>query len=374
MIQKIFILLFIFGCSLPETKKDIGELLNVSLLVSGVHQNYYVDISNSFIPQEELNILFPLMKEHSDPVCEKVWGQKSHNIEVVHQFLNKDIFGKKPFDSWHHPLPKLIAGCWNFYKMNDKDPDHDFKLAESFYPEVKKDCFSVGFMQPYFMSNILGCERITVVDIDWRIHYGHFQLLNLFKQKAFLNSEMVEDSISLMDIGWVAFDNKIKSKVPSNIGLYCKTFHKELCENTLLGFQNSIQKEKEFRLMLSSLHEANYKKLENTISVIYFSNALEALYTSKEEFNKIYNSISDSLKNSEKAVLIFHAGGRTAFGIYEMEKIGDKSELKTICKDKYTATAQGNTEITYKTYLDYKSSTKNPASCLLEYKKRIKSL
>lgn len=334
-----------------------------TLSFSTVHQKYYQDAKAANLNEKETQEFFDLVLEKSNTVCEMVWGKRKFQKEYVETLIRKENFGKRPFETWAHPLPKMIAGCWNFFRMNDVTPHKDFELVKNLYPNVKKDCFSVGFMQPYIMHNVLGCERVTVVDIDLRIHHGHWQLIKILRDKQLTDQNSLNLALKTLDIGWVAFEEQeFGRKMKVDINSLCKPGFTKYCAEHLLQFQKNLDSLKSFRLVLSFLHDADYTKLKDTIHVIYFSNALENIYTSKEEFFQILSNIDKSLQVGEKAILVYHAGGQENFGIYEYIKQEGSHSVKTICKDGYFGGFNGDYYL-YKTYFEkhYPTNEKIPA-------------
>lgn len=354
--KKLLITLFLsllITCSLSQKSEQTSSPESpLSLSFSAVHKNYYVDADKEKMNETEANLFFDGILEKSNTVCEMVWGKKKMDKNYVETLITKDSFGKKPFDHWGHPLPKMIAGCWNFFKMNDVDPHLDYKLVKNLYPTEKKDCFSVGFMQPYIMQNVLGCERVTVVDIDLRIHHGHWQMLKMFKENTFSNEAGLTKGLSSLNLGWVAFEEQEFGRAMKvNIGSVCKPDKKKYCTEQILEFQKNYKPELKFRLLLSFLHDADYSTLPGTMPVIYFSNALENIYTSKEEFEQILVNIGKNLAVGQKASLVYHAGGQLNFGVYEYIKQENGHEIKTICKDAYVGGHNGEYYF-YKTYFE----------------------
>lgn len=363
VLLSIFIL--IYNCNITQKEelapKEIEKTFTLSF--SNIHQKYYHHVKSSSLNEREAQEFFDNTIEKSNTICEMIWGKRKFQKEYIETLIPKENFGKRPFETWAHPLPKMIVGCWNFFRMNDVTPHKDFELVKNLYPDIKKDCFSVGFMQPYIMHNILGCERLTVVDIDLRIHHGHWQLIKILREKKLVDINSLNEALKTLNIGWVAFEEQEFGKnMKVNITSLCKPAFAKYCAEHLLQFQNNLDSLKSFRLVLSFLHDADYTNLENTIPVIYFSNALETIYTSKEEFFQILSKIDNALKVGEKAVLIYHAGGQENFGIYEYLKNENSHSVKTVCRDNYFAGFDGNYHI-YTTYFEknYPSNEKVPS-------------
>ena len=54
----------------------------------------------------------------------------------------------------------------------------------------------------------------------------------------------------------------------------------------------------------------------------------------------------------KKAIFVHHAAGRSLFGIYELNKVTDKPEIKTVCKDKYLTTPVESITSEYRTHFE----------------------
>jgi hypothetical protein len=362
----LFVFLFIFSCSEQQKiQSPKKESVQITLKFSPAHQSYFQDVEKSQYIDSEIGKLFSIMKEKSDTICEMVWGQKNLIPSVLHTYLKPESLSKEPFQKWGHPLPKLIAGCWNFIKMNDTRPDLDFQLVNQLYPTEKKECFSVGFLQPYWMHTILGCEKLTFLDIDWKIHDAHFQLLSLYQQKKMKTESEILESIQSLNLGWIArFDNKpmVKKEKPSFDTLCYSKFQKN-CLGFLSRFQEAYLPIKQIDFQVSALHNASYKFLPNTLPVLFFSNAIEGLYTSKSQFNQIMETVTQGLGEGRKAIFIHHAAGQSQFGLYELSVQKEGFQIKTVCKDEYVSSPVGETHA-YVTHFENATSSKgNIPSC-----------
>lgn len=359
---QIFNLIFLFFSTCTEQQKievQKKENLQLTLKFSSDHLSYFQDVNKSQYNDSEIGTLFSLMKDKSDTICEMVWGQKNMNLSVMHTYLKPDSLSKEPFQKWGHPLPKLIAGCWNFIKMNDTRPDLDFQLVNHFYPAERKECFSVGFLQPYWMHTILSCEKLTFLDIDWKIHDAHYQLLSLFQQKKMKTESEILKNVQNLNLGWIArFDNKpMVKKEKSSFDTLCYSKYQKNCLGFLSQFQEAYLPLTEIDFQVSALHNASYKFLPNSLPVLFFSNAIEGLYTSKSQFNQIIENVAQGLGEGRKAIFIHHAAGQAQFGLYELsvQKVG--YQIKTICKDIYVSSPVGETH-TYVTHFDNATSSK----------------
>ena len=361
----VMILIFGFNCKEQTKEKKKPDIVPIIQKFSPRHIEYFHDVDRQVYIGTEIPGLFSKMKEKSDTVCDMVWAKRKFNNEILHDFISPNNFSREPFNNWGHPLPKLIAGCWNFFKLNDTRPDLDFHMVNHFLPDQKKECFSVGFLQPYWMHTILKCEKLTSIDIDWRIHDAHYQLLQLFQRKEMGSKDQISEKVKSLSLGWKArFDGKPLEKVEKvdfNSICYAK-FH-DRCYQFLSDFQKLYSELLEVDLQTSALHDGDYQFLPDTVPVLFFSNAIEALYTTRSQFDEILKRVADGLGKNRKAIFIHHAAGQAQFGIYELKtsEIGEY-EIQTLCKDKYDSSPVGETHV-YTTHFEKITKTKTPSSC-----------
>ncbi len=336
---KYIILLSIVFCK-TATENKTKETIPVFFQVSEEHQNYFLDLPKNTFDEKEMEKLFLDRSEISNEVCEMVYGKKSYDKKKVYSFIRETSFSKPPFQSWGHPLPKLISGCWNFFRLNDVKPNLDFELIKKIYPTEKKDCYSVGFLQIYLMHSILGCNTVTMIDIDWRILEAHSKLIQLYQKKKLDIEENLLAALKTLKVNWVArFDNKpMEKEIQANLDTFCYYLHHELCKTQLLKFQKDFLNLETIYLQLSSLHDFSYKQKSPNTKIIYLSNAIDDLYTSKDQFKKMIQSIYDNLVPKQKVIFIHHSAGWSFFGVYEMVKLESAPNLRTVCKDVYKTT------------------------------------
>lgn len=337
----IFILLTLFCNSVnkEETKKEI-----LSLGVSSEHREYFFDFPKENYSEIELNQIFKNRSNLSNEVCEMIYGKKSFNQKKMNEYIKESNFKKDPFKTWGHPVPKLIAGCWNFFRLNDVKPNLDFEFIKEKFPAEKKDCYSVGFLQIYLMHSILSCDTITMIDIDWRILEAHASLISLAKKNELQTENTLLEALKKITVYWVArFDNKpMEKETKANLDTFCYIIHHEMCKKNLIEFQNKFQNLKTVHLRLSSLHDYSYQSNSNNTKIIYLSNAIDDLYTTKDQFKKLIDSVYQNLSQHQKAIFIHHAAGWSLFGVYELTKTNETPKIKIICKDKYKTTQVSN--------------------------------
>jgi hypothetical protein len=216
--------------------------------------------------------------------------KKNYDKSTVYKLIREENFKKEPFNNWGHPIPKLIVGCWNFFRLNDVRPNLDFTLAKKYYPTEKKDCYTVGFLQAYLMHSILGCNSITMIDIDWRILEAHYHLTQLYQSKKMLSEPSLLEGLKTLTVNWVAkFNNQPMEKITkASLDTFCFYEHHKMCKENLLKFQEDFFKLDSIFLRLSALHNFSYKNKEPNTKVIYLSNAIDDLYTNKSQFVKMF--------------------------------------------------------------------------------------
>lgn len=337
--MKYILFLILLSCnSIQNEKKQESEFLTLG--VSKEHRNYFFDFPKEIFSENEMKEIFKNRHEISNEVCEMIYGKKSLNQKKIEEFIKAENFKKEPFKNWGHPIPKLIVGCWNFFRLNDVKPNLDFEFIQEKFQSEKKDCYSVGFLQIYLMQSILSCDRITMIDIDWRILEAHFNLISLFKKNELDSETNLLESLKKITVSWVArFDKKpMEKETKANLDTFCYVLHQEMCKKNLIQFQNKFKDIKSIHLRLSSLHDFLYDPNSKNTKIIYLSNAIDDLYTSKEQFQKLIDSVYSSLAPDQKAIFIHHSAGWSFFGVYELQKTNEAPKIKQICKDKYKTT------------------------------------
>lgn len=301
--------------------------------------------------KDELNDFFTNIRTEGDKYCKFYFGYEMKGYKPD-RFLAKKYSERKWCKGCNYHA--LRAGCWNFFKMNDRAPHRDFELVLDVSQSKKFDCYSVGFMQPYIMHTVLGCQKITAIDFDWRIHDAHNQVRTTIENA----NESASDANSVfgsLDIGWVAFGRLSKVKSP-NSTTFCGKKRGDYCEEYMSKYLKS-KPTSSFTLMNAPLHEMEVSPSDNT-KVFYFSNATEKAYISRPQFSSLIKNIGSSLTEAETAYLIHHVGGSGGFGTYSLQRKSDKYVVSTICKDNY-----------YHTYFEDMTVTKkNVPTCHKKYK------
>ena len=338
-----------------------GQSLPVTVRFSDAHLAYYAVPSHQAYGPATSAALFEQMRAASEVACSHFRIKTLTQKAPLHAFMRPEVVAKPP---WNGFVNSLVAGCFNFFQMNDMRPDLDFHFVQRLYPEARKECFSVGFMQPYWMHGILGCERLTMVDLDWRIHDGHQQLLQRFREGRLAGGPGFDLALSEVRLGWSArFDGQPPVReTPASVERLCLPSANGACRGVLEDFQARAAAVKSVELQVSALHDATYAFLPGTLPVLFFSNALESIYTTRPQFDLLMEKVSRGLPRGGKAVLLYHAAGRQQFGAYELEAKGDGAyRLTTHCKDPYLSSPiKGLKVIPYTTWFEEVTESRAP--------------
>lgn len=365
----LFFVIFCFSlfCNQCQTTKENlpKDRVPIFFQVSNEHKEFFVDLVKNDYSEAEITTIFQNRKDLARTVCEMIYGQKKYSKDVVTQLISAESFTKEPFKTWGHPVPKLIAGCWNFFKLNDVHPNRDFALLAKLYPTEPKDCFTVGFMQAYLMHNTLGCKNLTMVDLDWKILEGHKQMLDLYHSKSFDSETKIANSLSQLKLGWIArFDSRpMEAETKTDLNSLCFGEHHKMCTNILLDFQKNFLNLNAVYLRLSALHDTNFKMNTSNTKIIYLSNAIDDIYTNRKQFDFMIKETANALTQNQKAIFVHHAAGRSLFGIYELKKTESGGEITTICKDKYLTTPVEAITSEYTTHFEKVTINKKFPTC-----------
>ncbi|MCB1179408.1 MAG: hypothetical protein KDK36_17635 [Leptospiraceae bacterium] len=360
----IFILLF-SNCDMFQTTGFQNANKNpsrISLKITPRLGSFFPAFQKLEYPENEINPLFANLRAESNSICKMLYKQETFNLKKVKSYTNLGFIGPVEEKIYDDTVKRIIAGCWNFYQMNDIKPERDFEHLKFILPDKKKNCFSVGFMQPYIMHSILDCETLTMLDMDWKILDGHSQILEGFKNNKFETETSGLKFIESLKLNWIV-GKKFQAEPIVNIDDLCKDNNK-LCINYLLNFQKKFNNLKEINLNLSTIHEANIKPQNGHISIIFVSNAFENYYTKPRNFEYMIQYLNSSLLENDSVYFIYHVGGRPSYGIYQIQKKNNQLEYSTICKDEYRYTPPKEDVEIYQIYFDYiKGMKKSKKAC-----------
>ena len=307
---------------------------------------------------DELDSLFQRMTELGDDWCRMLDGELEEDKQRGKEFIRRDIYYK---GACRRCKLNVIAGCWNYFRMNDKHPEDDFNLVKTLLPAQQYDCYSVGFLQPYMMHNILGCSTLTTLDFDWRIQYAHKQMLDGFGEQKMGETESLLEFLSQLQIAYVAHMSQPRSTHTTVPNTFCADEQRDSCWSHLLQFQQKMGSLQRVQLNLAALHEASIIATPAEVpKVFYLSNAIENIYTSEEEFGRMMARLDEALVPGQRTFLIHHVGSYRYFGLYEMIKKEEGFDLITRCRDEYVATATNRTAPTYETWFDAIATAAEP--------------
>lgn len=325
------------------------------LRITPEHQLYLRDIDSDTYKNGGIKDLFTVLEVHGDAICNMIFENTAFDDETAKNFSTTLNFRKPAKQKWYNNvLPSLIAGCFNFFKMNDRGVDGIFRLLESMYPEAK-DCFTVGFAQYYMMYQEMNCDHLVSIDADWRILKAHFDFHEIVR-----NRPEGADTISLLrgiELGWIAhFDVKPprREEVQSEL-TFCMATERDRCLRAFEHFTGlpSIRKTE---LQLGFIHDAVLSPRSADVSIVFMSNALDWEYTSREQFEKLYMGMHENLPRGKKVAIVYQSGDSEDIAIYEMQKGSDNElHIGIRCRDwlrwsdRYTKTLRGKS---YDTWFD----------------------
>lgn len=359
-----------------------------SLKVSQAHKNTLHILEQEKYDQAKTHEIFTLMAEKGDEVCKMYYEQHSNpkgfDQAKIKEYIKMNLKRNKKEKWYDNIMPALMAGCFNFFTMNDQKVWETFKVVADKFPE-KKDCYSVGFMQPYFMHNILNCKRLIMLDINWRILHVHAELLKNMQmvKEEYKSIEQFESIVFNLPVHWVAilFNRPLKKYIEDTLGkntddpekkhkvdftAFCEKKDLDVCKDTLYSFYKKFRKENlnSVELQLSYLHEIDVQNNQTDTAIIFVSNALDKEYTSRKDFDFMIKSIFNSLTTEKKVIIVYQAGGMELFGIYQLRKDNSKNKVETLCRDNYVWSKdyfdQGKP---YRIHLDDISHTRKPPRC-----------
>ncbi|GAB4433417.1 MAG: hypothetical protein OHK0011_16470 [Turneriella sp.] len=166
------------------------------------HRDFIALIEDSSYRNENIHKLFQRLESKGDAVCEMIFQMRPYDEALARQFSRTLEFRKDPKEKWYNNvLPTMLAGCFNFFKMNDRGVHKTMALVEGLYPEAK-DCYTVGFTQFYLMFQQMRCKRFAAIDIDWRILKAHYDFQSLARA-----NRQHSDTLTLLqhlELGWIA--------------------------------------------------------------------------------------------------------------------------------------------------------------------------
>jgi hypothetical protein len=364
IIISIFFVSFCSATTPQESPKT--SVLRMQMMVSEEIRSKISIFQKLEYPSLELPKLFGNLRDKSEEVCQMAHNKKIYNDKKIREFINMNGVQVGPKGPIYNLLPRVIAGCWNYFQMNDVHPEREFQLVSKLYPDVKKECYSVGFMQPYIMHSILNCSKLNMLDIDWRIHYTHFSMVHSIQQLR--QDFQIERDMNSVPFDWVAFYSKLQKDTKLTIKDICKN-DPETCISAIDHFKQKGIDMVSLNLQLSPLSDITLQPEADAMSVIYTSNALDNVYTKMNELKKMIDRIHATLNGNQKALILYHNGGMSLFGIYEISSQNSKPLIVTVCKDNYYIGGMPDNEKSFINLDKLSSNDKKAPTCNSLYKK-----
>ncbi len=336
------------------------------------HTQILVDVKSTLYDENSAKHLFLNMEKKSEDVCNILYKNKKYDIHILRNYIREFSLKKKEDEKWYDRLiPSLYAGCFNFFQMNDVKVKKTFSYLSDRITG-QKDCYSVGFMQPYIMHSILNCSTLTMLDMNWKILFGHLEMYQLFKKESIkLSDEGQIDPgiISHIPVSWTAvFGPKPRPRERNiNINSFCSLGDLEDCNDSLITYQSMFSNISRIELQLSTLTHSDIRVKTDSTVIVYLSNAIDPEYTTYSQFKIFLDRLSKNLSANQKAYLIYQAGGRSLSAIYLLEKFdSEEVSLTTVCRDKLIWSEEyKNRGKPFKIYLDRFTITKNALACSL---------
>jgi hypothetical protein len=189
--------------------------------------------------------------------------------------------------------------------------------------------------------------------------------LTLFHSKGFDSEGKIPTSLSQLKLGWIArFDGRpMEAEIKTDLNSLCFAEHHKMCTNILLDFQKNFLNLDAIYLRLSALHDSNFKMNTTNTKVIYLSNAIDDIYTNRQQFDSMMAQTANAFAPTQKAIFVHHAAGRSLFGIYELKKTESGHEITTVCKDKYLTTPVAEVTSEYSTHFERVTANKKFPTC-----------
>jgi hypothetical protein len=324
----------------------------ISLVVGPTIQDKLVPVSASSYARDEMGPLLDSLREASGPYCRYKHGLEKLDREAVEKFVTpaswflQSELGVK----W-----TIVAGCWNFIWMNDRRPHRDFEVAKSLAPSTHGyRCYGVGVMQPYIMSDVLGCSEVTMIDFDWQIHGVHEQLLAAWRDGG-LADDQLDATLASLRVDWIAH-HEPQEKHEVSLASICHRGIASRCRATFAAFDGRRVDPslRSVTLQLAGLHEIEFGEPseERGTPVVFLSNATEKHFLRGEEFRELLDRMESTLLPGQRGLFVHHVGNDSTFGIYQMLRTESGSKISVLCRDEYRR-GKGKSEV-YETWFEEK--------------------
>jgi hypothetical protein len=343
-----------------------GAWLPDALEVSAEVRGHLTPITQSSYPRDALDALFRDLRLKGDAFCRR----KFHTVDspeaaayVPASSLAADLAAS------HMGRRAMVLGCRNFFEMNDIRPERGLALVRALSKAgpapAAFDCYAVGLMQPWMMHRELGCRRLGMVDLDWRILEAHHRLAGLLSSGKVSSPEALDAALPSLDFRWVA--QRKHDADGRSVGVaapvLCRSQDAD-CKRALVALQQRPPPAR-LELRLTGLEDLDLGPAEQGIRrVLFLSNALE--YMSWTGTRGLLERLAKALPPGEHSLLIHHAGGTPGFGIYRLEATrAGAPRIRTVCKDEYPDVRKPPTTTSYLTHLDRMSvhTDTEPPTC-----------
>lgn len=332
-----------------KSEQKTEPVLQISEELGGI----FPQLADKTYIGQDLRNAFYRMNSDGNKICNMLLDRYPEDTEFMSSFSPKLFSGK-----YSKMMVDLISGCYNFFRMNDVQLQKTIDKVNALYSDPDRACYSVGFSQIYLLSTGIKCKHITAIDVDWRILWAHFQVMESLSVKG-------QVDFNLLHIGWSAdFSGQIKEMEPKiGVNTFCYATDKKACSEAFKKFP--ALNVGRIDLQLGYLHQVDIQAPHELV-FFYVSNALDPGYTSKSQFETFLRNIQNTISYKQKVVIIYHSGGNEQFAIYEAQVYPPTGHLqvKTVCRDDLTWSSSYSTRgQTYETYLDKVSVTSDPESC-----------
>ncbi|MEN9798806.1 MAG: hypothetical protein RL653_2502, partial [Pseudomonadota bacterium] len=327
-------LLAVLHAGLAQAGPDawLPDALEVSAEVRG----HLAPVAQASYPREALDALFKDLRLKGDAFCRRKFN-KVDSPEAAAYVPAASLAADLAVS--HMGRRAMVLGCRNFFEMNDIRPERGLALVRALSKAgpapAAFDCYAVGLMQPWMMHRELGCRRLGMVDLDWRILEAHHRLAGLLSAGKLSSVEALEAALPSLDFRWVA---QRKHDVDGHsLGVaapvLCRSQNAD-CKRTLVELQQRPPPAR-VELRLTGLEDLDLGPAEQGVRrVLFLSNALE--YMSWTGTRGLLDRLAKALPRGEHALLVHHAGGTTGFGLYRLEATAAGApRIRTLCKDEY---------------------------------------
>ena len=129
-ISPLFYLLY---CNQSKSGDSFNANPKVVLNISGEHQELFTLINKKTYLDKEIQALFLKMNKHGNELCKMIYRLIKFNPKITGNFINPrkiQTFKRKVYKS---SFQSLVAGCWNFFVLNDAWTNRDFRLVKKLY-------------------------------------------------------------------------------------------------------------------------------------------------------------------------------------------------------------------------------------------------